>query len=186
MVGGQVRQLAAIFIAILIVGVLLGTTTGGTTAARSTLVGGPAPDFVLPGTEGQSLRLSDLVGRPVWLTFFSTWCTRCRAENPDIEAVYEEEQSAGRDLVVLAVGVAELPSTVREYARKAGLTFPIGADVDRTVAPRYGVLTLPTHVFVDTGGTVRQFCVGVLPPEKMRHLVAELEAPRGPTNATSC
>lgn len=186
MAGGRVRQLAAIFVAILLVGVLLGTTTGGRVAARSVLVGGPAPDFVLPGTEGETLRLSDLRGHLVWVTFFSTWCTRCRAENPDIEAVYKEEQSAGRDLVVLAVGVAELPTTVRDYARKAGLTFPIGADIDRTVAPRYGVLTLPTHVFIDDGGAVRRFCVGALQPEAMRRLVAELAAPSASTNGPGC
>lgn len=172
----DLRQPAAIFLAISLISVLVALAGGGTTSARSELIGAQAPDFGLLGADGRPTKLSDLRDRPVWLTFFSTWCTRCRAENPDIEAVHREEQKAGRDLFILGVGVAELPLTVREYARNAGLTFPMGADLERVVAPRYGVLTLPTHVFLDRAGVVRQFCVGALRPEKMRQLVDALSA----------
>jgi hypothetical protein len=36
-------------------------------------LGQPAPDFVLPGLDGQSYRLSEQLGHPVMLAYFATW-----------------------------------------------------------------------------------------------------------------
>jgi hypothetical protein len=36
-------------------------------------LGTPAPDFVLPGLDGQSYRLSEQLGHPVMLAYFATW-----------------------------------------------------------------------------------------------------------------
>lgn len=172
----EIRQLVAIFVAIGVVVMILGVS-GEPAGARSTLVGSPAPDFIVASGEGGSLRLSDLKGHPVWLNFFSTWCTRCRAENPDIQAVYEEQERVGSDLVILAVGVAESRESVNEYAKNAGLTFRIAADGDRTASRRYSVLALPTHAFIDRDGIVREIRIGALPPATMRALVASIAAP---------
>jgi cytochrome c biogenesis protein CcmG/thiol:disulfide interchange protein DsbE len=172
----DVRQVVAIFVTILIVVLVLGTS-GARGQAGASFVGKPAPDFVLSGGDGVPIRLSDMRGHPVWVSFFSSWCTRCRAENPDIQTIYEEQRRTAGDLVILGVGVAESAASVREYASNAGLTFPIGADGQRSVSGLYAVLTLPTHVFIDREGVVREVRVGALPPETMRTLVAVLGSP---------
>ena len=41
-----------------------------------------------------AVRLSDFRGKPVWLTFGASWCQPCRAETPDISAVYEQPRRA--------------------------------------------------------------------------------------------
>jgi thiol-disulfide isomerase/thioredoxin len=61
------------------------TLTGAATGDAPT-VGKAAPDFLTMTTDGKPLRLSDLKGKPVWLTFGASWCQPCRAENPDIQA----------------------------------------------------------------------------------------------------
>lgn len=43
------------------------------TGANDPHVGQPAPDFVLPGIDGTSYRLSEQLGHPVMLVYFATW-----------------------------------------------------------------------------------------------------------------
>lgn len=134
------------------------------------VAGSVAPDLTATTVDGRTLRLSDLRGRPVWLTFGASWCQPCRAENPDIQAAYENTGAAG--LAVVAVFIAEDPSVVEEYGARVGLTYSQIADPDRRLTYAFGIVGIPTHVFIDRMGIVRQVRLGTLSPGAM---AAELE-----------
>lgn len=169
----SVLQGTAVFAAILVVTVAIGSA-GQSRAAGSGFVGSPAPGFALETIDGERVSLADLRGRPVWLNFFSSWCTRCRAENPDIQELYEEARASGSDLAIVGIAANESTSSVADYADNAGLRFPIASDADGSVSRRYLVFAIPTHVFIDRDGTVRELRIGGLRPEVMRALVAEI------------
>src|SRR5574342_945562 len=59
-----------------------------------------APDFELPATSGEMIRLSNLRGQAVLVNLWATWCPPCREEMPSIEKVYNEYKDQG--FVVLA------------------------------------------------------------------------------------
>jgi peroxiredoxin len=122
-------------------------------------VGGTAPEFTTFSTTGEEITLSDLRGRPVWLVFGATWCSACRAEAPDVEAVH---QQYGDRLSVVGISIGESISTVDDFATRAGLTFPQVADMYTDIASRYGILGQPTHVFVDAHGVIRSITMGAL------------------------
>ena len=63
----------------------------------------PAPDFTLTDQFGESHTLSDYQGKIVFLNFWATWCSPCKSEMPDIQALYEEWDENAGDLVVLGV-----------------------------------------------------------------------------------
>ena len=44
-----------------------------------------APDFTLEDYSGNTLKLSDLNGKPIVLNFWASWCPPCKAELPDFE-----------------------------------------------------------------------------------------------------
>ena len=81
------------------------TVTAAATGAAPQ-VGKPAPDFELTMIDGTKARLSDFKGRPVWINFWASWCPPCRAENPDIQDLYNAHKDA-HGLVLLAPAIGE-------------------------------------------------------------------------------
>lgn len=128
-------------------------------------VGEPAPDFEVQGLDGESIRLSDFRGRPVWINFWATWCPPCRAETPDIQEVYEERQSEG--LVIIALSIGEDADTVRGYVERTGTTFTMGLDRDTAVSANYRIVGIPTHFFVDRNGVLQDYRIGSMSKKTM-------------------
>lgn len=151
---------------------LTAVTLSGPTAGKAPRVGEPAPDFAATTVDGRRVRLSAFRGRPVWLTFGASWCQPCRAENPDIQATYAKLR--GNGLVVLAVSISEDAGTVRDYARRVGLTYPKVADPGTDIASAYRILGIPSHFFVDASGTLREMRVGTLDTSAMEAAVARI------------
>jgi len=140
-------------------------------------VGKEAPDFQVTGTDGQPYQLSQFRGQPVWLSFWATWCPPCRAENPDIQSVYEANRDQG--LVVLALSIGEDGDTVRNYASRVGLTYTMGLDQTTEVAALYRIAGIPTHFFIDRNGIIREWRIGGLSKKVMEKKVQEIVASAG-------
>ncbi len=55
----------------------------------------PVPEFTLTDQNGVAHSISDYKGKVVFLNFWATWCPPCRAEMPDIQALYESLEFLG-------------------------------------------------------------------------------------------
>ncbi len=101
-------------------------------------IGKPAPNFVLTMTDGTKQQLSDFKGKPVWINFWASWCPPCRAENPDIQDVYNEHHDSD-GLMFLAPALGEAADSVTSYMERADLHYPVGRRqryADRCGLPR--------------------------------------------------
>lgn len=122
--------------------------------ANETLVPGqPAPDFNLTSLEGEQVRLSALKGRPVVVNFWASWCTPCRKEMPEFEAVQAKYGDQG--LQVYGINVGESKVAVTNFRDQVGVTFPILIDTDESVQNAYKILPLPATFFIDRAGVIR-------------------------------
>jgi thiol-disulfide isomerase/thioredoxin len=140
--------------------------TGPTTLSTAPYVGNLAPDFTLQAVDGRTITLSDytadgtpVVGTPVVLNFWATWCPPCRIEMPYFESV---NQRYGGDVAILGLNQAESAAIIEAYARENNLTYPLLVDGDMKVNNLYGVLNLPTTIFIDGNGIVREVLIGTI------------------------
>lgn len=102
-------------------------------------VGSSAPDFTLSTLDGTSLSLSDLRGQRVWLAIFRfTACPFClrRVHQLSLEA----DRIRALPLRRLAIFPSR-PELLKKYLVKFPLPFEILADLDESVAERYGAET---------------------------------------------
>jgi len=119
-------------------------------------VGGAAPEFRLPATEGELVALSDLRGQKVLVNFWGTWCPPCRKELPALTRFAREHP----EIVVLGLAV---DSGDIEVLRQAKEEYGIGFSVlrsDDAVEEAYGVTRLPTTFLLDEQGLVARYKVG--------------------------
>jgi peroxiredoxin Q/BCP len=99
--------------------------------------GKPAPDFELTSESGETVRLSDLRGKPVVLYFYPKDDTPgCTTQACGIRDSYGEFERAGA--VVLGVSPDDESSHVK-FREKYELPFTLLADTDHAVAEQYGV-----------------------------------------------
>ena len=153
------------------------TVPSGGQSGVSVAGGVPAPDFMLTDLNGQSVSLSSVAGRPVWINVWATWCAPCRAEMPDIDTVYQDLRAKnGSDLALLMVSLGEDPGAVRKYVDSTRYDLPILLDPEFALTERYRITGLPTHYFIARDGTIKDLHIGPLKPNVMRSMLAKITA----------
>jgi thiol-disulfide isomerase/thioredoxin len=115
----------------------------------------------LTDLQGRPVRLDDLRGRPVWINFWATWCPPCQEETPTLRALHEKYGPRG--LALVAVSVQETTvEDVRRYAETYDLDYTIAFDATSAVFKTYRAYGLPTQLFLDRNGVIRQIVKGPL------------------------
>lgn len=138
----------------------------------------PAPDFTLTDQFGESHTLSDYQGKIVFLNFWATWCSPCKSEMPDIQALYEAHGGNAEDLVVLGVaqpGVGREGSSedITDFLAEGGYTYPVVMDEDGSVFAQYGIRAFPTTFMISSDGTVYGYVEGAISAEIMEDIVRQ-------------
>ncbi|GBD28661.1 Thiol-disulfide oxidoreductase ResA [bacterium HR31] len=142
------------------------------TLSAGTLPGRPAPGFVRETLDGRELSLSDLLGKPVVMNFWASWCVPCRAEAPTLAQA--ARRFRGR-VHFLGVNVLDEIEEARRFVEQYGLPFPSVVDDDGSLLRAYRVVGLPTTVFVTSSGVIRDVHAGpFVGPEGARRLEADL------------
>jgi len=127
-----------------------------------------APDFTLPGKAGEAVSLAKLKGQVVMLNFWASWCGPCRTEMPLMDQIYKKYSAAG--FVLLGVNVDSDSSDAQKFLSQVPVSFPIAYDRDNKVSKIYEVAAMPSTIFIDRKGNVRQLHRGYKPGDENEYL----------------
>lgn len=102
-------------------------------------------------------RLSELRGRPIVLNLWATWCPPCRREMPMLTEAAKTEKR----VTILLANQGEKMAHVSAFLRSQGLDpAHVSLDPDGLLGQIATAKALPTTLFVDSNGTVRQVHTG--------------------------
>lgn len=140
----------------------VGLTIGPGLQKPAPQIGRVAPDFSLKGITGDTYNLKTVVGKNkvTIVNFWATWCPPCRGEIPEFIEFAKKYQS--EKVALVAINIQEDSKKVKEFAKNAGMNFPILLDPDGKVAQDYQIYAIPTTFFIDGSGTIREKVEGSL------------------------
>lgn len=113
-----------------------------------------APDFTLKDLKGVEVTLKKFREKVVLLNFWATWCSPCRIEIPSMVELYKRYKDKG--LEIIGVNLDKLgKSEVEKFSLEHKINFPVLLNPSGDVASLYGVVVLPTTVFLDRNGKIK-------------------------------
>ena len=119
-------------------------------------------------------------GTVTLVDFWSSSCTNCQREIPELERIYEKYKDYG--LVVVGVHSPQQPhdrdaAVVSGAIAKLGITYPVALDPELEAFQAYGATAWPTHYIAGADGQLREVGRGTKGvEEQIRTLLAEAGA----------
>ena len=109
--------------------------------------------------DGKPFDISQYKGKVVVVDFWATWCGPCRAELPNLKAVYEKYHSRG--LEVVGVSLDNSKEDLANFLKANDLpwkilvsTEPNRSGFDNPIADQYGISGIPTVFLMNRDGKV--------------------------------
>ena len=118
-------------------------------------VGSVAPDFKGPNPEGKSISLKQSLGKVTIVDFWASWCKPCRAENPNVVALYAKYHDKG--LNILSVSLDKEASAWKAAIAKDKLTWNHVSNLkefEDPIALQYGINAIPSIYILDAKGVI--------------------------------
>ena len=136
-------------------------------------IGKTFPDITLNNTKGESVNLNQLrEGKRSIFFFWATWCPHCRAVLEHINDIQNELDAKNIKFVLVDLG--EPDKLVKKFTDKYNIAMDVYLDVDSSLAEQFGLVGLPTFLFVNEKGIIKE--IGHSLPKNYEELFLEKES----------
>jgi len=115
------------------------------------------PDFTLPDVNGKNVSAFDEIkkNKLTIIDFWASWCGPCRAEIPNVVAVYEKYADKG--LGIIGVSLDEDQSAWKSAIKSLNMKWTQLSDLqgwDNAAARLFGIESIPATILVNNKGQV--------------------------------
>ena len=118
-------------------------------------IGKKAPDFSAKNPDGKEISLKESLGKVTIIDFWASWCGPCRAENPNVVALYNQYHEKG--LNIIGVSLDKDAVKWKEAIAKDGLTWSHISNLKHwkePIAKIYNVTSIPATFILDANGNI--------------------------------
>ena len=118
---------------------------------------------------GEEVLWNELNGKPLVLNFWAGSCPPCKAEMPDFQELHE---TIGDRVKVIGIDVGQFSglgskTEAEVLLESLSITYETGFSSDPAVMERYGILAMPTTVFIRDDGTIARTWAGIITGDKL-------------------
>ena len=115
--------------------------------------------------------LVGLVGVPVIVNVWASWCSPCRTETPLLERTWREHRS---DVVIIGIASKDTAANSRAFLDEFHITYPNIFDSSGEIRARLGLRGFPTTFVFGADGKLRTTIVGGLTEQRLAAVLADL------------
>lgn len=157
---GERRRVTALLIGIAITVAACGADgTAQDGSATAEAAGDALPGLAVDAFSGETVALTDWVGRPLVVNFWASWCGPCVAEMPDLEAVH---QVAGDQVTFIGINTQDTPDAAADLVEQTGVTYELVRDPDGELFQAFDVFGMPSTFYVNPEGRIVARHTGLL------------------------
>ena len=143
-------------------------------------------DFTAMDKDGKTVKLSDFKGKKVYINMWASWCGPCMREIPELEKTYQKLKN-NKDVVFLSMtspNDSEFKNqspqdkgkdVILNKAKELGVTYPVLFDVNDRFIINYAIRSFPTHIFINSDGTIRNRIAGGVTEELLTKEIEKLK-----------
>ena len=143
-------------------------------------------DFTAMDKDGKTVKLSDFKGKKVYINMWASWCGPCMREIPELEKTYQKLKN-NKDVVFLSMtspNDSELKNqspqdkgkdVILNKAKELGVTYPVLFDVNDRFIINYAIRSFPTHIFINSDGTIGNRIAGGVTEELLTKEIEKLK-----------
>jgi len=133
-----------------------------------------APNAEFVTIKGEHIRLQELRGHPVLVTFWASDCRACIEEMPDLARLYRELSGQGFKLISVAMPY-DLPSRVLSLAEAKQLPYPVALDPLGHLAETFDQVRLvPNSFLITPDGHIVMHQLGRIDARKLRERIEQM------------
>ena len=145
-----------------------------------------AYDFTAMDKDGKTIKLSDFKGKKVYINMWASWCGPCMREIPELEKTYQKLKD-NKDIVFLSMtspNDSEFKNqspqdkgkdVILNKAKELGVTYPVLFDVNDRFIINYAIRSFPTHIFINSDGTIGNRIAGGVTEELLTKEIEKLK-----------
>ena len=143
-------------------------------------------DFTAMDKDGKTVKLSDFKGKKVYINMWASWCGPCMREIPELEKTYQKLKN-NKDVVFLSMtspNDSEFKNqspqdkgkdVILNKAKELGATYPVLFDVNDRFIVNYAIRSFPTHIFINSDGTIGNRIAGGVTEESLTKEIEKLK-----------
>lgn len=132
---------------------------GGQPTERAAAADSDLPPGAFALFDGGEATFADFQGKPLVVNFWASWCPACVAELPEFQKVHEQYQDR---VTFLGLANTDRREAAVALAGDVGLTYTLGDDPEGELFTEFGLIAMPSTVFVDGDGRIREVFGGQL------------------------
>ncbi len=120
-------------------------------------VGGKAPLFSAPTPDGGTLALNDAMGKYTIIDFWASWCKPCRAENPNVVAIYNKYHEKGLNIISVSLDKKEMKDAWIKAIADDKMDWFHVSNLEfwqDPIAQQYSVRSIPQTFLLDENGVI--------------------------------
>ena len=132
-------------------------------------------EFEVYVNENDKINVNSLIGKPIVINIWTSWCTYCDIEMRYFNELYLKEKDTINFMMINATGDRDSIENANKFINENNFDFKPYYDLNLEVLEALRIYNYPTTIFVDKEGYIDSIKIGAITKEELENRIERLK-----------